>query len=211
MKMRFFNRFVSPARDGSPEEKRCAEIRKGKLKTTGRTRRWTGTGAVAALSVLGLAGLVVCSVLGIIGFSETAMATSSSGFSSMVLGPALLDEIDVKTNTDEHKVMIKTWGQSDVYIVSNTVTPGGYSGWHTHPGPSLVIVKSGTATFYEGDDPTCTPRVVQAGDAVVDIGGGHVHMVRNEGSVQLELVAFQIIPHGAARRIDAPDPGYCSF
>jgi Mannose-6-phosphate isomerase len=167
--------------------------------------------SVTALSILGLAGLVVCSVLGIIGFSETALATGASGFSSVVLGPSSLPPIDVKTHTDDHKVIMKTWGLSDVYIVSNTVAVGGYSGWHTHPGPSLVTVKSGTATFYDGDDPSCTPRVVQAGEAVVDIGGGHVHMVRNEGNVQLELVAFQIVPQGAARRIDIPDPGTCPF
>ena len=190
-----------------------AFIRKGEVKALKlkRTQPRERLGALAALALLGLAGFVVCSVLGIIGFPETALATSASGFSSVVLGPALLDEIDVKTNTDEHKVVIKTWGLSDVYVVSNTVTVGGYSGWHTHPGPSLVTVKSGTATFYDGDDPTCTPRVVPAGEAVVDIGGGHVHMVRNEGSVQLELVAFQIVPQGATRRIDMPDPGYCSF
>jgi quercetin dioxygenase-like cupin family protein len=188
-----------------------AFTRKGEVKALKRTQPRSRPGAVAALALLGFAGLVACSVLGIIGFSETALATSASGFSSVVLGPALLDEIDVKTNTDDHKVMIKTWGRSDVYVVSNTVSVGGYSGWHTHPGPSLVIVKSGTATFYDGDDPTCTPKVVPAGESVVDIGGGHVHMVRNEGSVQLELVAFQIVPQGATRRIDMPDPGICPF
>ncbi|HEY3171118.1 MAG TPA: cupin domain-containing protein [Thermoanaerobaculia bacterium] len=129
----------------------------------------------------------------------------------MVFGPTLFDEIDVKTHTDDHKVLIKTWGLSDVYIVTNTVALGGYSGWHSHPGPSLVTVKSGTATYYDGDDPTCTPHVVEAGNGFVDPGGGHVHMVRNEGSVQLELVAFQIVPRGAARRINAPDPGNCPF
>jgi quercetin dioxygenase-like cupin family protein len=186
-------------------------ILKGSVKSTRQTSPSRRPRVASARSVPGLAALVACSVLGIIGFSHTALATSPSGFSSVVLGPALLNEIDVKTHTDDHKVMIKTWGLSDVYVVSNTVTVGGYSGWHTHPGPSLVIVKSGTATIYDGDDPTCTPRVVQAGESVVDIGGGHVHMVRNEGSVQLELVAFQIVPQGATRRIDAPDPGYCSF
>lgn len=183
----------------------------GKVKEMTQAQSRTRHRSVTALSILGLAGLVVCSVLGIIGFSEPALATGASGFSSVVLGPSSLGPIDVKTNTDDHKVMIKTWGLSDVYIVSNTVAVGGYSGWHTHPGPSLVTVKSGSATFYDGDDPTCTPRVVQAGEAVVDIGGGHVHMVRNEGSVQLELVAFQIVPQGAVRRIDMPDPGNCPF
>lgn len=187
-----------------------ALVRKGKVKEMTRAQSGPRRRIVAALSLPGVAGLVVC-VLGIVGFSETALATGASGFASVVLGPSRLDPIDVKTHTGDHKVIIKTWGPSDVYIVSNTVALGGYSGWHTHPGPSLVTVKSGTATFYDGDDPTCTPRVVQAGEAVVDIGGGHVHMVRNEGDVQLELVAFQIVPQGAVRRIDIPDPGNCPF
>lgn len=202
MKDRFSRRILPPV---------LTFIRKGKVKEITRTQPGTRHRVVAALATLGLTGLVVCSVLGIIGFTETALATGSSGFSSMVLGPSRLDEIDVKTKVGDHEVEIKTEGSSDVYIVTNTVALGGYSGWHTHPGPSLVTVKSGTATFYDGDDPTCTPRVVQAGEAVVDIGGGHVHMVRNEGNVQLELVAFQIVPQGAARRIDVPDPGNCPF
>jgi quercetin dioxygenase-like cupin family protein len=184
---------------------------KCKRKSAKQKPLWPRRGAVAALSVFALAGLVFCSMVGITIFPGTAFATPSSGFSSSVFGPTRLDEIDVKTKVDDHEVEIKTEGSSDVYIVTNTVALGGYSGWHTHPGPSLVSVKSGTATFYDGDDPTCTPRVVQAGEAVVDIGGGHVHMVRNEGSVQLELVAFQIVPQGAVRRIDAPNPGNCPF
>jgi hypothetical protein len=34
-------------------------------------------------------------------------------------------------------------------------------------------------------------------------------MVRNANNVQLQLIAFQMIPAGAARRIEAPDPGFC--
>jgi hypothetical protein len=36
-------------------------------------------------------------------------------------------------------------------------------------------------------------------------------MLRNEGSVEAETVAVQILPAGAPRRIDAPDPGHCGF
>jgi len=98
---------------------------------------------------------------------------------------------------------------TDVYVVTNTVAPGGHSGWHTHSGPSLVLVKAGIATVYDGDDPDCTAATYPAGTGFVDPGGGHVHMVRNAGSVQLQLIAFQMIPAGATRRIDAPDPGFC--
>jgi quercetin dioxygenase-like cupin family protein len=117
----------------------------------------------------------------------------------------------LKTLSATHQVRISTKGASDVHIASNVVVPGGQSGWHTHPGPSIVIVKTGRATVYDGDDPTCTPHVYEAGSSFFDPGDGHVHLVRNENSVTLETVAFQIVPAGSARRIDAPAPGYCGF
>jgi hypothetical protein len=175
------------------------------------TQFWKRPYAVTVLSLILLTGLFVCYVSGIIGSSGTALATPSSGFASTLLGPTRFDEIDVKTHTDAHKVSIKTKEPSDVYIVTNRVTPGGHSGWHTHPGPSVVSVKSGTATVYDSDDPNCTPHFYPAGTGFVDAGGGHVHLVRNEGNVELETVAFQVLPVGASRRIDGPNPGNCPF
>ena len=154
---------------------------------------------------------MACCALALCFAAPPALATPSSGFTSTMVGPTVFEEVDATTTTGKHQVTIKTSGTSDVYVVTNTVTPGGHSGWHTHPGPSLVSVKSGTATYYEGDDPTCTPRVVKAGDGFVDHGGGHIHFIRNEGNVELVLVAVQIVPAGAMRRIDAPAPGNCRF
>ena len=62
-------------------------------------------------------------------------------------------------------------GNSDVYIVRNTWPVGAHSGWHTHPGPSLITVISGELTVYEADNPTCTPTVYHAGESFTDIGG----------------------------------------
>jgi quercetin dioxygenase-like cupin family protein len=90
------------------------------------------------------------------------------------------------------------------------VAPGGSFGWHSHPGPSLVIVKAGTLTFYEASDPTCTPSVHTAGDAYVD-EGTDVHTARNEGTVDAIVIVTRLIPAGSAPRIDEPDPGNCSF
>jgi quercetin dioxygenase-like cupin family protein len=50
---------------------------------------------------------------------------------------------------------IETKGLSDLHVVEVTIQPGGTLGWHSHLGPSFVIVKSGRANFYEADDPTC--------------------------------------------------------
>lgn len=60
-------------------------------------------------------------------------------------------------------------------------------------------------TFYMGDDPTCTPHVVRAGEGFVD-NGDDIHLVRNEGSVELVNIVTSIIPAGAQRRIDEPNP-----
>lgn len=176
-----------------------------------QTQLWKRPGALSIPPVLLLAGLFLCYLSGGITPWGTVLATPNSGFNSTFVGPTRFDEIDIKTHIGDHKVRIKTKGISDVYIVTNKVVPGGHSGWHTHPGPSVVSVKSGTATVYDGDDPDCTPHFYPAGTGFIDSGDGHVHLVRNEGSVELELVAFQVIPLGAQRRIDASSPGYCPF
>jgi quercetin dioxygenase-like cupin family protein len=138
------------------------------------------------------------------------LATPGSGVTTTPIGTARFDVIDTKVKTGAWKAQIRTKGASDFHVLQNTITPGGTFGWHSHPGPSLVIVKSGTATLYMGDDPTCTPHVVPAGSGFVD-AGGDVHVVRNEGSVDLVTVVASLVPAGAARRIDEPSPGNCPF
>src|SRR4030095_13786466 len=92
----------------------------------------------------------------------------------------------------------------DLYIVEVTIQPGGYLGWHSHPGLSFVVVKSGTATFYEADD--CIPQVIPAGGTLFE-PAGDVHLVRNEGNVPLVNVVIQLVPTGAPRANGEPDPG----
>ena len=143
---------------------------------------------------------------------RAAWATPGSMFNSETLVRALFGNIEIESSSALLKVGIETKGPADVFVVRNTVPPGGYSGWHTHPGPSIVSVKTGTATVYDGNDPYCRPHTYVAGTGFVDRGGaGHAHMVRNEGTVPLETIAFQIIPAGADRRIDVAAPGYCAF
>ena len=73
------------------------------------------------------------------------------------------------------------------------MVPGGTFGWHSHPGPSLIIVKSGTITFYHGDDKTCTPDVKHAGDALID-DGTDVHVGRNEGTTDVVVIVTRFLP-----------------
>ena len=136
---------------------------------------------------------------------RSAWATPGSKISTTIIaGPTALGDNHVKSDSDVNDVHLKTKGSSDVYVVLNRIQPGGHTGWHSHPGPSIVSVVSGRATEYRDDDPDST--VYPAGNAFVDEGGDHAHIIVNEGSTELVLVAFQILPDGAERRIDKPAP-----
>lgn len=157
-------------------------------------------------------GAAILTGLAALAVAATAVATPNLNFNTEQLSFGNFGRINVKTNeTPGHQVKLWTKGDSDVYVVRNTVLPGGHSGWHTHPGPSLITVMAGTATFYDGDDRKCRPQVYPAGTGVIDPGDGHVHILRNEGSDNLVTVTVQILPDGASRRIDAPQPGNCPF
>ena len=167
-----------------------------------RTRILT---AIAVGALVGAALLVV-----------PARATPPSGVTTTMIGVGRFTTIDTKAKTDidpgNHtefwRARIKTRRDSDLYVLQNTIAPGGTFGWHSHPGPSLVIVKAGTASFYLANDPTCTPHVVPTGSGFVD-QGHDVHVVRNEGSVDLVTVVVSLVPAGFERRIDEPSPGTC--
>ena len=151
-----------------------------------------------------VAGALVAFAVG--GFAAGfAWATPGQGITTTIIsGPTLLGEVKVKSESDVNSVKIKTEGLSDAYVVQNTIVPGGHTGWHSHPGPSIISVVSGTATEYRSDDPIGV--VHPAGTAFVDEGGDHAHIIVNEGDTNLVLVAFQILPRGAPRRIDVPAP-----
>jgi quercetin dioxygenase-like cupin family protein len=140
----------------------------------------------------------------------TVLATLPSGVLSTLFAVAQFDELHAKTLSTKWQARIDTKGETDVHVLENRIAPGGSFGWHSHPGPSIVVVKSGALTLYRGDDPTCTPQVIEAGSGFVD-DGGDVHLVRNEGSVETVVYVTSLVPRGAARRIDEPSPGNCPF
>jgi quercetin dioxygenase-like cupin family protein len=155
------------------------------------------------LKLMVAGALVICAIGGFaVGL---AWATPGAGISTTIIsGPVVLGEGQVVTEDPDHGVIFKTKGQSDIWVVYNKIAPGGHTGWHSHPGPSIVSVRSGTATEYRSDEPGAVVHL--AGTAFVDEGGDHAHIIVNEGTTDLELIAFQILPKGAPRRIDEPAP-----
>lgn len=155
-------------------------------------------------------------------YGVTALATPSSRFSGRTEAIAVFDEMDVDSFTIPANVWqarIKTHGKTQVYLQSNAwekwdgVGAVPSTGWHTHPGPSLIMVTEGTITAYDSDDPTCSPHTYSQGEGFVDHGGDHSHVIRNESQESAaRTVAFQLFPEGTRpdqRRVDRPRPAVC--
>ena len=141
--------------------------------------------------------------------------TAGSGSSSTLLGRATFGDptgetFKVKRMTGDWHVEVKAKPALDLAVQSIVFQAGGQSGWHSHPGPVFIQVVSGTMTFYESDDPTCTPIVRTAGQGYLDVGE-HAHIARNETAAPAQNVVTYLAPPGAALRIDEPSPGNCPF
>src|SRR5918999_5730569 len=115
--------------------------------------------------------------------------------------------IDVSS---EAGIKLKTRRAIDVATQQIVIGPGGHTGWHSHPGPVLVTVKSGALRVIYANDCTGLGTVYEAGDTFVDRGDETVHIARNESlTANVELWATYLVPGapGTALRIDEADPG----
>jgi hypothetical protein len=148
--------------------------------------------------------------------------TQANSFTSTAAGRGNAGAFHIRS-TDGFDVEIQAKDSTDIAMSTAVVGVGGTSGWHSHPGPVLVIVKTGAITFYRagghsglgfddaannGNGATCTRTVYPAGSAFVEVPApGHVMLARNEGTVETTISAVYFAPPGAALRIDQSAPG----
>jgi hypothetical protein len=155
----------------------------------------------------------VATLVGSAFIAVPAQATAARQFTSALQWEGIFDEIDVNPKTEGFHLKLQTKGVYDVVVTKITIGPidtngrPGSSGWHTHPGSSLVKVTAGVISLYDAD--LCTATQLAVGQTFVDQGGGHLHLVRNETATPAEVSVVQIMPRGVTRRIDAPQPNNC--
>ena len=148
-----------------------------------RSVRW-------ALLSVGLAGVV------------TAMTVAPSGATP----PSGLTNIPLArgTNTTDGTIPLKAG--SDVAVAQITVSPGGSSGWHSHPGGAIVVVREGSLTVYKAVGSTCEITTYTAGQAFIE-RPDVVNQVINTGTIPYVLfVTFPRVPQGGSARTDEPAP-----
>src|SRR6478736_9213071 len=118
------------------------------------------------LMSVGLAGVVTAMTL------ATSAATPPVGLTNLPLARG--------TDTSDGTIPLKAG--SDVAIAQITVNPGGSSGWHSHPGGAIVVVKQGSLTVYSPVGKDCETTTYSAGQAFIE-RPGELDDVLNNGTV----------------------------
>jgi quercetin dioxygenase-like cupin family protein len=145
----------------------------------------------------------------VVGASIVAASMTLAGvaIATPSTGSVVSEVIGAGATSDAVRLTAKP--ELNTVVASFTFGPNSSTGWHTHPGRTLVTVKSGTFTVYHADD--CTPMTYGPGDAFVEFPTT-VHVGRNETTETVELgVVFFRVPIDGSPRIDQPQPEDCEI
>jgi hypothetical protein len=127
--------------------------------------------------VAATAGVAVIGTLA----AAVALGSPGSGVTAETLVTANFDHTD-HVNSD--RVKFQTKDPTDVRMQRLVFSPGGYSGWHHHPGVAVVTVESGALTLWQSD---CSSTTYGPGlpDGAVFVEGGDepVQATSTTGSV----------------------------
>ncbi len=160
------------------------------------------------------AALLVCGALAP-GIAGVALATPPSGLTSELLARGAAGQFRIHDESMGLKMEARR--DTDVAVVKATLAPGGTTGWHGHPGPSIVIVKTGTLTMREGSHEhdrggwrRCFEQEFPTGTAFVH--PEHEHEFVNDSGVAVEFYVVYLVPAGATPLLNdvATPPRECS-
>jgi hypothetical protein len=158
------------------------------------------------IASLAAAGAVVAAL------ATVLLATPGSAVGTVWARAGFADSVDIKIKLRDEREVIHVPQAADTVMQQIIIPAGGHTGWHSHPGPAIALVKNGELTLYSGDDPTCTGHTFGASQGFVDSGQGHVHIARNLTTQNTEVwVTYLDVPPGESVRNDKPDPGNCFF
>ena len=152
--------------------------------------------------------IILFAALGV-GVVAVSLATPSSGFiTNAILAVGVQPDninqhVQITKNldgsVDPWQVNVGAQGTTDFYIQNLALAPGGYSGWHSHPGVLIGTVKTGSIDFYNAK---CEKRTISAGQVFQEDDG--VHGIISAGGADL-WIAY-VIKHNMPRRIDESAP-----
>jgi quercetin dioxygenase-like cupin family protein len=175
----------------------------------GHAHRSGGARRKRLLIPLALAAIPTVAATALAAGPDGVGAARARGPAGVSIRPLVQATIAEPVRARSAGITIRTKGPREVLGTSIAVAPGGTFGWHTHPGPVLVAVASGTLSLYQPHRHGCSKRKVGPGQAFVE-NGGDVHLARNEGAKPVRLYATFLARTGTSKFLTrAPNPGTC--
>ena len=151
-------------------------------------------GKRTVLVALVATGLVLSTV-------AAASADRSSGFLSVLIGRG-----QANRSFEVHQRK-----GNDVAINQNTIQPAGFSGWHSHPGTTVIAVQSGQVTLFSERiaGGKCRVHTYTAGQLFLEHPKNEYNAVNTGAEPAVVAVTFFNVPHGGDSRIEQTNPGNC--
>jgi quercetin dioxygenase-like cupin family protein len=143
--------------------------------------------------------------------SVIAFATPTIGAIYNVVLSTGTAERDINTHAhlvipgmeEDFSVALATEGASNIIQQEIKFSPGGTTGWHTHPGIVILTLAadSGPVDWY---DSKCGKTVYNAGDSWTE--GTKLHDVVNRGSIDAHFLVTYIVAKDVNKRTDEAAP-----
>ncbi len=151
---------------------------------------------VAALVALGVATVLATPPVGFVVNQVLAHGATSANISEHVQIAKNADG-----TVDPWQAQVQAQGATDTYVQHLVLAPGGYSGWHSHPGILVATLVGGSVDFY---DANCQKSSYTAGQVYFE--AAQPHAIINRGSENADIYLAYLVKHGQARRIEADAP-----
>jgi hypothetical protein len=158
-----------------------------------RTRQWPKRLIVLVALLAGLTTMVGAGAAMASHVPQVDPATAPTGF---LVAHNYIADVDVSAIARS-----AASGGSDVFVQHLRFGPNQAFPWHSHPGPVIGMVVSGSLTYEDAHANACRDRIYTAGNGFLDPGFGHVHRAIG-GPSGAEVYFFFSLPPGSETHIN---------
>jgi quercetin dioxygenase-like cupin family protein len=143
--------------------------------------------------------------------ATTLGALAAAGYgdpSGLGITPLALATLDGPVHLHSGGVQLDTRAARDALTARLQFEAGGTTGWHTHPGPVIVQVVSGTLTLRYPTRQGCVSKLYQTGQGFIE-DGGLVHEATAGSDGAVVMATFLARPSTTNYLVPQAPPAGC--